>query len=201
MGLTARTALALAATAVLAVGLSALVVSRGLDGRARQAAEQRLRGATAHTAALAAAEYGEAGRWDQAVALEVSRAASVSGYRAIVFDPAGHVVTSGSPALSGETAASASAEVRFHGRRLGSVRLEVPRPQLAAEQRDLTRRVMGLDLLAAVLAVAGALLAVPLFASTVVRPIRRLHDAVGRVREGTRVPETGPPEIADLGRR
>jgi two-component system sensor histidine kinase BaeS len=60
---------------------------------------------------------------------------------------------------------------------------------------------MGLDLLAALLAVAGALLAVPLLASTLVRPIRRLHDAVDRLRDGTRVPEDGPREIADLARR
>jgi two-component system sensor histidine kinase BaeS len=60
---------------------------------------------------------------------------------------------------------------------------------------------MGLDLVAAALAVAGALLAVPLLASTVVRPIRRLHDAVDRLRDGTRVPEDGPREIADLARR
>jgi two-component system sensor histidine kinase BaeS len=201
MGLTARTALALAATVVLAVGLSALVVSRGLDERARQAAEQRLRDAATHAAALAGDEYAETGRWDAAVALEVGRAAAVSGYRAIVIDPAGRVIRSGLSTPSGPTAASAGAVVRSGGERIGSVRLELPRPQLAAEARDLTRRVMRLDLLAAVLAVAGALLAVPLLASTVVRPIRRLHDAVDRLRDGTRVPEAGPRELADLARR
>jgi signal transduction histidine kinase len=201
MGLRARVALALVATAVLAVGLSALVVSRGLDQRARDAAEHRLRGAAAHTAALAGDEYAETGRWNSAVAVEVTRAASVSGYRAIVFDRAGRVVNSGGTAPSGPTAASASAVVRSGGRRLGSVRLELPRAGLKADERDLTRRVMGLDLLAAVLAVAGVLLAVPLVASTVVRPIRRLHDAVDRLRDGTRVPESGPRELADLARR
>jgi signal transduction histidine kinase len=201
MGLTARTALALAATAVLAVGLSALVVSRGLDDRARQAAEQRLQGAAVHAAALAGDEYREGGQWNRSVALEVARAASISGYRAVVFDAAGRTVPSGLAAPAGPTAASSSAVVRSGGRRLGSVRLEVPKAQLEAEEHDLTRRVMGLDLLAAVLAVGGALLAVPFFASTVVRPIRRLHDAVDRLRDGTRVPETGPREIADLGRR
>jgi signal transduction histidine kinase len=201
MGLTARTALALAATAVLAVGLSAFVVSRGLDGRARQAAEQRLRGAATNAAALAGAEYAEAGHWSAAVSLEVARAASVSGYRAVVFDRAGRVVPRGRPAPSGPTAASAGAVIRKGGRRLGRLRLEVPQAQLRAEERDLTRRVMGLDLVAAALAVAGALLAVPLLASTVVRPIRRLHDAADRLRDGTRVPEDGPREIADLARR
>jgi signal transduction histidine kinase len=201
MGLTARTALALAATAVLAVGLSALVVSRGLDERVRQAAEQRLQDAAVHAAALAGDEYAESGRWDALVALEVGRAAAVSGYRAIVIDPAGRVVRSGLSTPAGPTAASAGAVVRSGGKRLGSVRLELPRPQLEAEQRDLTRRVMRLDLLAAVLAVAGALVAVPLLASTVVRPIRRLHDAADRLRDGTRVPEAGPRELADLARR
>lgn len=201
MGLTARTALAFAAAAVLAVGLSALVVSRGLDDRARQAAEHRLQGATAQAATLVRAEYHETGRLNQSVALEMARAASISGYRAIVFDEAGHVVKSGRPAAPGTTAASAGAVVRFGGRRVGSVRLELPKAQLQAEERDLSRRVMKLDLLAAMLAVAAVLLAVPLLASTVVRPIRRLHDAVDRLRDGTRVPEDGPREIADLARR
>jgi signal transduction histidine kinase len=201
MGLTARTALAFAATAVIAVGLSALIVSRGLDDRAREAAEHRLQGATAQAATLASAEYHETGRLNQSVALEMARAASISGYRAIIFDRAGRVVTSGRPAAPGPTAASAGAVVRFGGRKVGSVRLELPKAQLQAEERDLRRRVMRLDLLAALLAVAGALLAVPLLASTVVRPIRRLHDAVDRLRDGTRVPEAGPREIADLARR
>jgi two-component system sensor histidine kinase BaeS len=84
---------------------------------------------------------------------------------------------------------------------VGSIRLELPRARLKEDERDLSRRVMKLDLLAALLAVAAVLLAVPLLASTVVRPIRRLHDAVDRLRDGTRVPEAGPREIADLARR
>jgi two-component system sensor histidine kinase BaeS len=201
MGLTARTALALAATAILAVGLSAFVVSRGLGQRAREAAEQRLRGAAVHAATYAGDEYAETGRWNRAVALEVSRAAAISGYRAILFDREGRVVTSGRPAPAGRAAAEAGAVVRSGGRSVGSVRLEVTKAQLEAEERDLTRRIMGLALLAAVLAAGGALLAVPLLASTLVRPIRRLHDAVDRLRDGTRVPEAGPREIADLARR
>jgi two-component system sensor histidine kinase BaeS len=201
MGLTARTALAFAATAILAVGLSALVVSRGLDARARQAAEQRLRGATTSAAKLAGNEYRETGRWNQAVALELARAASISGYRALVFNQSGALVKSSRPAPPGPTAATAGAVVHSGGRRVGSIRLELPEARLQADERDLSRRVMRLDLLAAMLAVGGVLLAVPLLASTVVRPIRRLHDAVDRLRDGTRVPEAGPREIADLARR
>lgn len=201
MGLTARTALALVATAVVAVGLSAVVVNRGLDDRARQAAEQRMHAAALQAAALAGDEYAESGRWTRSAATEVARAASISGYRAAVFDRAGRIVGDGEPVLPGPTGAATRVPIRAAGRRAGTVRLEVPRSRLEAEERDLQRRVMRLDLVAAAIAVAAALLAVPLLASTLVRPIRRLHQAVDQLRDGRRVPEDGPREIADLARR
>lgn len=201
MGLAARTALALVATATLAVGLSAVIVGRGLGERVRAAAETRLASAAGHAALLAADEYSEATGWTRADAQEVAHAASISGYRGIVLDRTGAIVPTGERPAPGVTAAHASAPVAKGGRRVGTVRLEIPGPQLDAEERDLAGRIRRLDLVAALLAVAGALLAVPLLASTVLRPIRRLHEAVGRLRDGVRVPEQGPREIAELAAR
>ena len=201
MGVTGRAALALAATAVLSAGLTALLVARGLDNRVRDATEQRLHRTATHAALLAASGYAAPRGWTREMAAVVAHAASISGYRGILLDARGRVVTTGEATLRGPTAAIASAPVRVGGRRVGTVLLEAPRAQLQAEERDLTRRVTALALLAGTLAVAAALLAVPFLAATVVRPLRRLHEAIGRLREGVRVPEDGPREIADVARR
>lgn len=198
MGLTGRAALALAATAVSAVGVSALLVERGLGVRVREASEQRLRAAGTHTAQLAAQQYERQGRWTAGAVRTLEHAAAVSGYRAVLLDPRGRPLPEGAPP-GGGAAATAATAVRVGGRTVGRLRLEAPAALLAAEERDLRRRVMGLHLLAAALAVLAALLAVPLLAVSVVRPITRLREAVGGLRAGARAPERGPREVAELG--
>lgn len=198
MGLASRTALALAVTAVVAVAVSAMLVEIGLDDRARQVSEQRLRSAARHAAELAADEYAERGRWTRAAVQAVEHAAAIPGYRAAVFDASGRRIAPVAHAGSRPVAAVARAPVLLKGRPVGRLQLQASRALVAAEERDLADRVMSLHLLAALLAAAAALLAVPVLAATVVRPITRLRAAVAGLRSGTRASTRGPREVAEL---
>jgi two-component system, OmpR family, sensor histidine kinase BaeS len=200
VGLRGRLALALAGVALLSVGLSMVLADSGLHSRLDQAARERLRAATGHTAQLAAGLYQQQHAWSAQTVTELSHVAAVSGYRVSLYDASGRVLAGpGHP-----SSPSARARVVTAGRQVGAVVLAPLQGQvLTGEDRQLQSRLNTLHLLAGAIALGAGLLAALLLAAPLARPLRRLTDAAKRIERGEldiRVRTTGPPETAALAR-
>jgi two-component system sensor histidine kinase BaeS len=202
VGLRGRLALALAAVALLSVALATVLADSGLNSRLDQSARERLHTAAGHTAQLAGSLYEQQHeQWTAPTLAELGHLAGISGYRVVVYDPAGHVLGG---SLARSPAALARASVVVAGRSAGSVALTPLRGQvLSGEDRQLRQRLNTLHLVAALAALAAGVLAALLLAATLARPLRQLTDAARRIEHGdldARVAPAGAPETATLGR-
>lgn len=209
LGLRSRLALALAAVAVLSVGLATVLANAGLHSRLDQFAEARLQDSARHSADLGASLYRQSGHWTQANVAELGHLAAMNGYRLTLLDPAGRPLggqrsAERSHATATASRATATAAVVSDGRKLGSV---VITPQsgnvMSGEYQELSSRLNRLHLVAAALALGLGVLAALLLAPLLARPLRRLTAAAGQVERGdleVRVPPTGPAETTALAR-
>lgn len=201
LGLRGRLALALAAVALLSVGLSMVLADSGLHGRLDQAARDRLRAAATHTAQLAAGLYQQQGRWTVQTIAELGHVAGVSGYQLSLYDANGRLLT-GRNLVSGTLARARVTGAP--GRSAGTVVLAPLHGRLlTGEDRHLQHRLNTLHLLAGAIALAAGLLAAVLLAATLARPLRQLTDAARRIERGdldVRVAPAGAPETAALAR-
>jgi two-component system sensor histidine kinase BaeS len=202
VGLRGRLALALAAVALLSVALATVLADSGLNSRLDQSARERLHTAAGHTAQLAGSLYEQQHeQWTAPTLAELGHLAGISGYRVVVYDPAGHVLGG---SLARSPAALARASVVVAGRSVGSVALTPLQGQvLSGEDRQLRQRLNTLHLVAALAALAAGVLAALLLAATLARPLRQLTDAARRIEHGdldARVDPAGAPETATLGR-
>lgn len=192
-GLTTRIAIALAAVAVASVGISTVLANLGLHNRVVQASQARNAAATRHAAEVAAALYARDKQWTSQTRAELGHAASIGGYRLTLIENGDS---------SGSTSVSTSPVV-VNGDRVGTI---VLKPEnygfVMREDRSLASRLDRLHLLAAALALLLGLLAAPIIASVLTRPLRRIAAAATRLRNGeldVRVDEGGPHEIAAVG--
>jgi signal transduction histidine kinase len=202
VGLRGRLALALAAVALLSVALATVLADSGLNSRLDQSARERLHTAAGHTAQLAGSLYEQQHeQWTAPTLAELGHLAGISGYRVVVYDPAGHVLGG---SLARSPAALARASVVVAGRSAGSVALTPLQGQvLSGEDRQLRQRLNTLHLVAALAALAAGVLAALLLAATLARPLRQLTDAARRIEHGdldARVDPAGAPETATLSR-
>jgi two-component system sensor histidine kinase BaeS len=202
VGLRGRLALALAAVALLSVALATVLADSGLNSRLDQSARERLHSAAGHTAQLAGSLYEQQHeQWTAPTLAELGHLAGISGYRVVVYDPAGHVLGG---SLARSPGALARASVVVAGRSAGSVALTPLQGQvLSGEDRQLRQRLNTLHLVAALAALAAGVLAALLLAATLARPLRQLTDAALRIEHGdleARVDPAGAPETATLGR-
>lgn len=192
-GLTARIAVALAAVAVASVGISTVLANLGLHNRVDAATEARTAAATEHAADVAAALYAREGGWTAQARSELGHAASIGGYR---------LTLQTNPPESTKSSGAAS-PVIVDGRPVGTILLEpASNGFVMREDQSLASRLDRLHLLAAALALLLGVLAAPLIASALTRPLRRIVVAANRLRSGeldVRVDEGGPSEIAAVG--
>lgn len=200
VGLRGRLALALAAIALLSVGLSWVLASAGLTSRLEQSARARLHNAAGHTARLAAVLYRQQhDHLTRSALAELGHATGISGYQVAVYDPSGRLLA-GTPARPGAVVARAS--VIASGVRVGSIALTPIAGQvLSGEDRQLRDRLNTLHLIAALIALVAGLGAAVLLAAQLARPLRQLTDAALAIEHGdldARVPATGTPETAAL---
>ncbi|SEH16223.1 sensor histidine kinase [Thermoleophilum album] len=184
LGLRARLATALGAVAVAAVALATLLANRGLDASLTDFARERLQASADHTAALAARFYQREGGWNERVADELRHVAQANQMSLVVIDAAGRHVLAPTGARPAD-AERASAPVRVGARRVGTVSVaSLGSGLLTEEEQDLRSRLDSQHMVAGLLAVALALLAAVLVASSLTRPIRRLTEAARRVERG-----------------
>lgn len=198
LGLRARLALALVATAALAVGAATLLSNHGLPGRVNAAAHARLERQARHLAVAAATFYGEDGAWRAQHALAVEHLAATSGVRARIARVAGTPVGSGP--LRGP---HVTVPILFGGRTVGRLTVApLGRSLLTPEEAHLRHSLDRLHLAAAGISGLGALALAFLLAQGLSGPLRRIRAAADRIAAGdlsARVDAHGGPELAAVG--
>ena len=200
VGLRARLAVSLVATALLAVGLAALIASLGLSPRINEAARARLTASAAHVADIAAGAYQASGGWTPGTRTELGHVASLDGLRISLQLPSGQVVSVG-PAPTGFTARAA---VMAAGRRVATVAVSAANGSLLSpEETHLAHSLDRLHLVAAALAALAALVAGLVLAQSLSRPLRRIRATAERLEAGeldARVEVGSEPEVGSVGR-
>ncbi len=199
VGLWSRLALALATVAIISVALATVLANAGLHGRLDQFARERLRGAAAHSAHLAAGYYSDAGqRWTLGDAVELSHLAAMNGYRLAITDAGGRPVMS----ASGMRSPRFWEPVIVDGHVVGKVAIAPAHGAvLTSEDRFLHERLNRLHLIAGALALVIGLCAAAVIARALSRPLRQLTDGARKMQSGelrTRVEPDGAPELREL---
>lgn len=196
LGLRARLSVALAAVAVLAVGVATLLSNHGLDPRVTAAAHSRLQRTADHLAAAAGVLYSQDGRWTPQSGETLAHFAAVDELRVRLVDGNGRVLR---PGWQRRPAEVTTAPVLVSGRRIGTVSLAPAGGQLLTpEERHLQGSLDRLHLLAAGVSVVAALALALLLAQGLAEPLRRLRLAAQRIERGdlaTRVRGGGGPEL------
>ena len=197
LGLRARIALALAAVAVVSVGLATILANRGLSDEVDRSSHARLQEAADHLAQLSGELHAGARAWTPAVLSQVNHVGASTGLRVAVRDGAGSL-------LSGRTTSDSAVTTRIveGGRTVGSLQAEPldPRPFGRADT-DLHHRLNRLHLLAAALALVLGIGVALLLAGALARPLRRLTEGAHRLEQGdleARMPRGGGPEMDAL---
>jgi two-component system, OmpR family, sensor histidine kinase BaeS len=197
LGLRARLALALVATAVLAVGTATVLSNVRLPTLVDEAAEARLGRQAAHLAAVAAAFHEEDGGWTVVHVRAVEHLAATSGL-AIEIEGGG-----GAGLLTGRLpphGSRASVPVLVRGGRVGTLAVQpAGRDLLTAEEAHLRHSLDRLHLVAGALSVLAALALAFVLAQGLARPLRRIRRGAERIAGGeleTRLAPGGGPELA-----
>lgn len=197
LGLRARLGVALAAVAVLAVGVATLLSNHGLDPRVTAAAQSRLQRTADHLAAAAGVLYSQDGRWTPQSGETLAHFAAVDELRVRLVDGNGRVLLAGWQRRPAEVT---TAPVLLSGRRLGTVSLAPAGGQLLTpEERHLRSSLDRLHLLAAGVSVLAALVLALLLVHGLAVPLRRLRLAAQRIERGeleTRVESGGGAELS-----
>jgi signal transduction histidine kinase len=198
LGLVPRLALAMTLIAVVAVGLSTILVRDGVDARLQRFATTRLNDLARRDAEVAATLYGRG--WTPQAQGVLTTLGSLVGYRVMLVGAPGAPAT----ASPEDDAPAATAPVVVGGRVVGHVRVTwVEGGVLDAEAGALHEQLDRTRLVGAALTIALALLAAAIVASTFVRPLRRLTDVTERMQRGdldARAEGGGGAEIERLGR-
>lgn len=187
LGLRTRLAVALGATAVLAVGIATVFANAGLPARVDAAAQARLERQAWHLAAVAATFYREDGRWTTEHVEAVEHLGEADGLAVYLAgtrpEPAGGVAV----------------PVVVDGRAVGRLAVEPVAGLLTPEERHLRSSLDRLHLAAAGASALAALVLSLLLAEGLSRPLRRIRTAADRIAEGelaARVHSGGGPETA-----
>jgi two-component system sensor histidine kinase BaeS len=196
LGLAPRMAVAMAAVALLSVGIATVVVNRGLEGRLEDFARERLSTSAKHAAELAAELYRRDDRWTRAALSELGHLAEAGEFRLELRDADGRRLAGSQRVAAGPDAVRAP--VRVRGRPVGEVRVAPRTALLLPRDRELQDRLDGLHLVSAVLALSLGLGAALFLAASLARPLRRLTASARRIelgRLGERAPASGGGEI------
>jgi signal transduction histidine kinase len=202
LGLRAKLAIALVGLAVLAVDLSMLFSSLGLNASLESAAAVRLRERAIHVAHVAADLYGEQDEWTTAALSTLGHLAAADGMSVRIVDSAGRLLRA-----PGEqppaTAPLASAPVQVDGQMVARLTISPLSGQLLTPAERHLRHSVNMLHLYAGLASAVAALAVAFFlAWTLSTPLRRIRAAADRVSSGdlnVTVDVKGDQEIRAVG--
>jgi two-component system sensor histidine kinase BaeS len=192
---------ALAAVVVFAVAV--LIADQG--NVARLASDERAR-TTAAVATLVGNAYQTGGGWPGADLRPVTAFAQQSGVGVNLRDRSGAVLLAVPPPnhSAGGQIDVDQQELSAHGAPVGSVTVTYPAGGLDRGDRHLRAALLSAVGWSAALAVLGALIVSVIVARGVVRPIKRLSEAVRALRLGgdsPRVgPQAGPGELGELGR-
>jgi len=184
LGLAPRMGLAMAAVALLSVGIATVVVNRGLEGRLEDFAQERLSTSTEHAAQLAAELYRRDDRWTRVAISELGHLAEAGQFRLELRDADGRRLAGSQRVTAGPDVVRAP--VRVQGRPVGEVRVAPKRALLLPQDRQLQDRLDNLHLVSAVLALSLGLAAALLLAASLSRPLRRLTASARRIEVGLR---------------
>ncbi len=203
LGLTARLTVALAAVAIFSVGLAALLSNWRLESQLSDHARNRLDAAAKHSATLAASLYRERGRWNLDIVRDLKHSAQVGGFAAAVYSRNDKVLPGSEADTVSRATEKARAPVTVNGRNVGSIVIAPGNGKLlTAADRDLSRSLNRLHVLAAALAAALGLMLGIIIAVSLAKPLRRLTDASLQMAKGdlsVRVNRGGGAEIEQLG--
>ena len=199
-GLVGRLTLTMGVIAVAAVGLSMALVYRALDGRLNGLAQAHVESSAVRVAAVTADDYRTAGGWSPSVIRGLRERSRVTGFDVTLTDAAGRALLV-PPARMRPRHWSASAPVTAGGRTVGRLELQPVRTDIfGVENRALHHQLNSLLELSAGLALALAIVAAVMIATTLVRPLRQLTDAAERMSRGDLGARARPGGGAELTR-
>lgn len=200
LGLMPRLALAMAAVALLSIGIATVVVDRGMEGRLEDFARDRLSTSAEHAAELAAGLYRRDDGWTRAATSELGHLAQAGEFRLELRDADGRRVAGSERVVASPE--DVRAPVRVDGRRVGEVLVAPRAALLLPRDRELQDRLDSLHLVSGVLALSLGLLAAAVLAASLTRPLRRLTAGARRIalgQLGERAPVAGGgAEIREL---
>lgn len=195
LGLRARLALAMGATALLASLLATLLANRGLQPRVAEAAHARLERSARHVAELAQTLYAGEGRWSPRTVRSLVHLGRIDGLRVAIRRPDGSLAGDRGVPAARDTAAT---PLRVGGVPVGDLVVAPREGLLLPEEAHLQRSLDRLHLIAGAIALAGAVLLGLVLAERIASPLRRIRAAAERIGEGdldARVEPKGGPEL------
>ena len=198
-----RLSIAFVAVAALAVGLSTLLSTRGLEPRLTDAAEARVARSADRLAADATDRYRRDGRWTEADAADLEHTALTTGLRLVILRPGGTPVRTPDSAALLEDAphgpGATSRPIVVGGERVATLRAApVGGSLLSPADVDLRDSLDRLHMIAGAIAVAIALAAALLLAQAMSAPLRRIRGAAQRMERGELEAEIEPGGDAEV---
>lgn len=198
-----RLSIAFVAIAALAVGLTTLLSSRGLEPRLTDAAEARIARSADQLAEAAAERYRRDGRWTVAGASDLEHLALTTGLRLAILHPDGRPVPTPDSEATLEDAldgpAATSRPVVVGERTAGTLHMApVGGNLLSPADVDLRESLDRLHMVAGAIAVAIALLAALLLAQAMSAPLRSIRSTAQRIERGDLAAHAEPGGDAEV---